>query len=131
MLNKLKDVFFNRQFLTFVIIGCLNTLVNSSCSALLIYLSRRTYLSMFIGYSISVIFSYCINARFTFKTKPTLKRFPNFLLTCIPNFIIQWLCVFTVVDLLHGPNLLAVIIAPILSVPLTFVLMKFKVFTFI
>ena len=131
MLSKIKHIFFNKQFLTFIVIGCLNTLVNSSCSTLLAYLTNLTYLSMFIGYMVSVVFSYCINAYFTFKVKPTLERFPNFLLTCIPNFIIQWVCVFTIVHLLGGHELLAVIVAPVLSVPLTFVLMKFKVFTFI
>jgi hypothetical protein len=133
--------FMTVQFVVFMAMGILNTAV-SVCSATLLDTIHQTFLApenalrvfaensrlnFIIGYSISIVTSFFLNSKFTFKQKPTLKAFLRFPISYIPNFIFQYLMVliFTALNLDATP---AYICAAVLGTPVTFAAMKFMVF---
>ncbi|MBR3994745.1 MAG: HAD-IB family phosphatase [Clostridia bacterium] len=82
----------------------------------------------FLGYVLSLPVSYLLNSRFSFCQKISLKKCCKFLISYIPNYIIQMLVVFLTVDILHFDKLIGLILAVLIGTPVTFVFMKFFAF---
>ena len=99
LINKIKEVFFSKQFIMFVFIGVINT---------------------FNG----VI----LNSYVTFKEKLEFNKFIKFAVSYIPNFIIQNIVVFIVFNMMGLHKLIAYGLAAVIGVPITFVFMKFFAF---
>lgn len=133
--------FLTVQFVIFMLMGIINsavsvgtaTLLDILCAKLLPYdntmravivYSRSNFIA---GYIISIITSFFLNSKFTFKQKPTLKNFIKFPVSYIPNFIFQYLMVFlfTAID---WNSTAAYICAAILGTPVTFIVMKIIIF---
>ena len=97
-IEKIKHTFFTPKFIRFVFVGCLNT---------------------FNGVLFS--FLYSLNSYITFHDKNlTLEKFIKFCISYIPNFIIQLICVFIIIDILHLYKLIAYILAAIIGIPITY-----------
>lgn len=125
--SKLK-MFFSREFLSFVIVGVINTLSNVIFSTLYSLFIPSTTLAFFPGYVTSNVVSYILNSKLTFKERLGFVKFIKFFLSYIPNFVIQTVIVYLFDRFVHGASIIAYALAAVIGVPVTFVFMK--IFTF-
>lgn len=131
--------FLTVEFITFLVIGVINTLSTTVFSALLDLVKNRCLpagaaaaadqlrLTFIIGYILSLGVSFLLNTYFTFHEKPTLKRLIKFPVSYIPNFVIQYLLVYLFTELGWYPTL-AYLIAAVVGIPITFLVMKVFVY---
>nr|WP_317615981.1 GtrA family protein [Halobacillus halophilus] len=73
------------------------------------------------GFLISFVISFFLNTYFTYKVKPTLKKFLQFPLTQVVNVGVSSILVFVLVDLLSLNSNIAPLIAVFFTVPVTFI----------
>lgn len=126
-ITKLKQIFFNRQFIYFLIIGCVNSLSGIVFSW--IYSAIMGPIVAFIpGYISGIMVSYILNSIFTFKETLSIEKLFKFALSTIPNFLIQFIAVLIIVNVLGLHKLFAYVLAAIIGVPVTFVILKLFVF---
>lgn len=126
-INKLRNILWSKQFVVFVIIGCINTLSSSIFS--MIYSSFLSEVVAFVpGYITGIGVAYTLNAIFNFKEKLEFKKLVKYGISTIPNFIIQFIVVYIGVDLLRVNHLLCYAAAAIIGVPVTFIIVKLFVF---
>ena len=124
MISKIKDKFLNKQFLSFALIGGFNTV-----GSLLIYMIFVSF-KVSVGISslmvdvITMIFSYFLNMKFTYKTRCTLKSFVAFPISYIPGFILNMVITVLFVDILNAPEMFAKALALPITIPLNFVVMS-------
>ena len=127
MIDKFKEVFLTKEFIIFIIIGCINSLSGIVFSSIYsVYLTP--IVSFIFGYLTGIGVSYLLNSYFTFKESLSIKKMIKFAISCVPNFIIQLATVFIMVKLLHLNKLLAYGLAAIIGVPVTFLMVKFFAF---
>lgn len=130
--NKYKpsklSMFFSREFLSFLVVGAINTLSNIIFSTIYSLFIPNTTLAFFPGYITSNVVSYLLNSKMTFKENLSLVKFVKFFISYIPNFIIQTVIVWLFDTFIHGPSIIAYALAAVIGVPVTFVFMK--IFTF-
>ncbi len=125
MWNKIKERFLTRQFLTFGIIGVINTLVSQGLYMVFVGLEVAVGTASILSDVLSMIGSYFMNTYFTYKQKPTWKSAVTFPLSYIPGIIISALMVILVVDILHAPKMFAKILSLPLYIPVNFLCMSF------
>ena len=90
------------EFVKYAIVGCINTADYYLSYLVFINIFKFSYrISFVLGYVVSIIGSYFLNTYFTYKQKPSVKKFLIFPLTYIPNFIIQYLGIILLVDRLN------------------------------
>lgn len=78
----------SKQFLRFVIVGIINTVIYYICYRL--FLNEVEYIYAHIGaFLFSAFCSYFLTTFFTFKTKPSISTFIRFPLTFLPNFVLS------------------------------------------
>lgn len=127
--KKIISNFFNPQFIRFVFVGFINTFNGVIFSFLYSFVLQNEKLSFVIGYITSLIISYILNSLVTFYDKKiNFKKCVKFCISYIPNFLIQLICVYIFIDLLHLYNLIAYIIAAIIGIPITYLVLL--LFTF-
>ena len=124
---KLINHFFSKQFILFLIVGCINTF-NGVIFAALFNLFLTPSFAFIVGYICSLIVSFLLNSRFVFKHPVTLSKFPKFVVSYIPNFIIQLICVMLFINWLSILPIISYTIAAIIGVPVTFLVMKLFAF---
>ena len=126
-LIKIKQILFSKQFICFLIIGCINSLSGIVFSWL--YSNILGPILAFIpGYITGIVVSYFLNSIFTFKDAFSVDKFIKFSISTIPNFLIQIVTVFIIVNLWGQNKLVAYILAAIIGVPVTFIILKLFVF---
>ncbi|MFE7167755.1 GtrA family protein [Streptomyces sp. NPDC057616] len=113
----------SRQLFTFAVIGVVNT--GTYYCAYLPLLTRIPYLvAHILATAISLTGSFFLNARFTYRTRPTLRKFLLFPLTNAANFVITTAGVYVLVDLLHLSSRWAPLLASLGAIPVTFVVSR-------
>lgn len=125
--SKLR-MFLSREFLSFVMVGVINTLSNVIFSTIYSLFIPNTTLAFFPGYITSNIVSYLLNSKLTFKERLGFMKFIKFFISYIPNFVIQTVIVWLFDNFVHGPSIAAYAIAAVIGVPVTFVFMKIFAF---
>jgi putative flippase GtrA len=85
-------------------------------------------LAFAVGYVMSLLFSFALNSKITFRTAMTAYRLGKYVLSYVPNFLVQTLTVLFFHNLLHWPYLLAYFLAAIVGTPVTFFCLKFFAF---
>lgn len=126
-LRKIKQILFSKQFICFLIIGCINSLSGIVFSWL--YSNILGPILAFIpGYITGIVVSYFLNSIFTFKDAFSVDKLIKFSISTIPNFLIQIVTVFIIVNLWGQNKLVAYILAAIIGVPVTFIILKLFVF---
>ncbi len=121
MISKIKHTFFTPKFIRFVFVGVLNTFNGVLFSFLYSLLIKSATLAFIVGYVTSLSISYLLNSYITFHDKKlTFAKFVKFCISYIPNFIIQLVCVFVIIDILHWYKLIAYIIAAMIGIPITY-----------
>ena len=126
-IKKIKQLFFNKQFIIFIVIGGVNTISSAIFSSF--YSVLLGDVEAFIpGYATGILVSYVLNTLFTFKDQFELKKLIKFAMSTIPNFLIQFVTVYVGVNLLHINNIICYGIAAIIGVPITFAILKLFVY---
>jgi putative flippase GtrA len=111
------------QLLTFAVIGVVNTATYYGLYLLL--LAVVPYLAAhLIAFALSMTGSFFLNARFTYRTRPTLRKFLLFPLGNATNFLITTAGVYVVVDVLHQGHRLAPLLASGVAIPVTFLVSR-------
>ncbi len=128
IVQKFKNTFYTKEFITFLIIGVLNTF-NGTVFSYLYSSFFNENIAFICGYISGLIISYLLNSFITFKEKLQFNKFIKFVISYIPNFIIQNIVVVIVFNLLSLNKLIAYLLAAIIGVPTTFILMKFFAFS--
>lgn len=102
MSNKFIDCFFNRQFISFLLVGLANTLVGTGLMFLLYNLCNCSYwFSSCMNYCVGGIVSYILNKRFTFKNYSRDKKIiVKFIFTIFICYFISYKISAFVIDFL-------------------------------
>ena len=123
---KIKELFFSRNFVVFVIIGVINTLAYN-----LIYLFLNDFMyylvASIIGYLISMTISYLLNCKYNFKVKPTLKKYLLFPTSGIPTFFMQTVGLSLFVEVLAVPEKFAGLLASLVGIPFSYLIMRYVI----
>jgi putative flippase GtrA len=77
-----------------------------------------------VSFLISMVGSFYLNSYFTYKIKPTLKKFLQFPLTYIINITVSSAAIYIFVVLLNLDENLSPLLASVLAIPFTFVISK-------
>ncbi|MFS4097373.1 GtrA family protein [Streptomyces sp. AF1A] len=113
----------SRQMLAFAAVGVVNTAVYSCLY--LVLLTRLPYLAAHVlAFLASMVGSFFLNARFTYRTRPTWRKFLLFPLTNAMNFLVTTAGVYVIVDVLHAGNRFAPLAASAAAIPVTFVVSR-------
>lgn len=81
-------------------------------------------LAFSVGYGMSLLVSFTLNSVITFQRKMTLTRLGKYVLGYIPNFLVQFVTVVLLHNLLHWPYLLTCFLAAVVGTPVTFLCLK-------
>lgn len=127
LINRISNIFFNKEFILFIIIGIINTFNGVVFSVIYSSLFNEN-LAFIFGYISGLIISYILNSYITFKEKLEFRKFIKFSISYIPNFIIQNGVVLITFNILGMHKLIAYFLAAIIGIPVTFILLKFFAF---
>lgn len=122
-----KVSFLSREFMLFILIGCINTF-NGISFSWLYSLILNPNLAFVIGYITSLTIAYILNSKINFKQPLSLNKYIKFCISYIPNFIIQNAIVFLVYNILGIHKLIAYAMAAIIGIPITFICVKLFAF---
>ncbi|EST21608.1 GtrA family protein [Streptomyces roseochromogenus] len=112
-----------RQIVTFAVVGVMNTA--AYYCLYLLFLIWLPYLAAHVlAFLLSMVGSFFLNARFTYRTRPTWRKFLLFPLTNVTNFLITTVGVYVIVDILHDGSRLAPLLASAAAIPVTFVVSR-------
>ncbi|MFD9005084.1 GtrA family protein [Streptomyces sp. NPDC059582] len=112
-----------RQILTFAAIGVINTA--TYYGFYLLFLIPLPYLGAHVlAFLLSMTGSFFLNARFTYRTRPTWRKFLLFPLTNAANFLITTAGVYVIVGVLHQGSRFAPLVASMAAIPVTFVVSR-------
>ena len=126
-IKKMIKLFFAKDFIFFVLIGLVNTF-DVIWMSLFFSIFLNDVLGFSCGWITSLCVAYTLNSLLNFKEKLSFKKLIAFAISNIPNFIIQNLTAFLVLNVLCWSKLISYFIAAIIGVPVTFVCIKLFVF---
>lgn len=123
IIEKVKRIFLSAEFIKFIIIGVINTF-NGVVFAYIYSSFLDANLAFIFGYITGLIISYILNSIFTFKEKLEITKFIKFIISSIPNYIVQQITVIVVINILGLHKLIAYGLAAMIGVPVTFIILK-------
>lgn len=126
--DKLKRMFISKQFIIFIVIGCINTISGAFFSTLYAMLLSEV-IAFIPGYVTGTLVSYTLNSMFTFKESLSFIKLIKFAISTIPNFLIQFITVYVGVTLLNINHIICYGMAAVIGVPVTFVILKLFVYS--
>ncbi|UQX01137.1 GtrA family protein [Streptomyces sp. RerS4] len=111
------------QIFRFVLVGGVNT-----GTFFALYLLMHPYLPYFAAYTVafvlSMIGSFFMNTYFTYRTRPTWKKFLLFPLTNVTNYVIQSVGLYALVSWAGMDTRIAPLVAAVVAIPFTFLLSR-------
>ncbi|ANZ18371.1 GtrA family protein [Streptomyces noursei] len=111
------------QVARFTMVGGVNTATFYAC-----YLPLHRLLPYFAAYTagfvLSLVGSFFLNTYFTYRTRPTWKKFLLFPLTQVTNYAVQSAGLVTLVSWLGMNSVAAPLVAALLALPVTFVVSR-------
>lgn len=111
------------QLVRFGLVGVVNTA--TYYGMYLCFLRWLPYLVAHVAaFALSTVGSFLLNSWFTYRTRPTWRKFLLFPLTTAANFVITTGGVYVLVDLVHIGDRAAPLMAAAVAVPITFVLSR-------
>ncbi|MFJ7149918.1 GtrA family protein [Streptomyces sp. NPDC100445] len=112
-----------RQITVFALVGVVNTA--TYYGLYLLFLTRLPYLAAHtLAFALSMTGSFFLNARFTYRTRPTWRKFLLFPLTNATNFVITTAGVYVIADVLRAGHRFAPLLASAAAIPVTFVVSR-------
>lgn len=122
------NFFLSRGFLLFLLIGALNTF-NGTLFSYLFSIVLQDNLAFAIGYITNISFAYLFNSKFNFKRKLSCYRYMRFLISYVPNFIIQNITTFIFLNILDFHNAVAYFLSAVIGGPFTYLCLKIFAFS--
>lgn len=117
--------FFNIEILRFIIVGVVNTGNYFVLYLLFLHVGHLNYIiSHILAFLISMVGSFFLNSYFTYRTKPTWKKFIQFPMTYVVNLTVTTFGVYILVDLLKLNETISPLIASFAAIPFTFMISK-------
>ncbi|GAA0693906.1 GtrA family protein [Kitasatospora atroaurantiaca] len=111
------------QIVRFGLVGVVNT-----ATFYVLYLALHPFLPYFAAFTVafllSMVGSFFMNTYFTYRTKPTWRKFLLFPLPNITNYLVQSGGVVALVQWLKVNDRIAPLLAAAVAIPITFVLSK-------
>lgn len=104
----------------FGIVGVFNT-GSYYCLYLLLHLTLPYMVAHVFAFACAMVGSYFLNCYFTFRIRPTLRKFLLFPLSNITNFVITSTGLYLLVDVMHLNQTVSPLLAAALAVPVTFI----------
>ena len=126
--KRIRHHFFTREFLFFLVIGCVNTFNGTLLAWLFRHIIPDSNIAFNCGYLLSNLIAYALNSTFVFPEPLSLGRFVKFAVSYIPNFIIQNIIVLVFYNWLGFPDIVSYLTAAVLGVPVTFLFVKIFAF---
>lgn len=126
--EKVKSLFLNPDFFTFIAIGIINVINGIGISYVYSLFIQNAVIAYVFGFLSSLTISYILNSLLNFKEKLSLSKYAKFAASNIPNFVIQITSVLILLDLLNIPKLVVYTISAVIAVPVTYILVKLSVF---
>lgn len=127
LFQKFKKIFFQKDFIKFLCIGCFNTL-NGVVFSKIFTRFLHPNIAFVTGYILSLTIAYLLNSKLNFKQNLSLRTWIKFCISYIPNFIIQNVIVLIVYNWLGFPDIIGFAAAAVIGLPVTFLLLKFFAF---
>jgi putative flippase GtrA len=113
-----------KRILRFGVVGVINTAVYYG-----LYLLLRTVLPYLVAHVIAFVLamvgSYFLNCWFTFRIRPTLRKFLLFPLSNATNFVITSLGLYLLVDIGHLNEQVSPLIAAAAAIPVTYLVAQY------
>ncbi|MFF9349573.1 GtrA family protein [Streptomyces sp. NPDC014734] len=111
------------QMARFAAVGVVNTATYYGCYLLL--LNPLPYVAAHVAaFALSMTGSFFLNCRFTYRTRPTWRKFLLFPLTNAANFVITTGGVYLLVDVAGLGSRYAPLVAAAAAIPITFVVSR-------
>lgn len=127
--EKLRRQFWTKEFFLFVAVGAINTLDCSLFAAVLMECGiHDANLAFNIGYVISNILAYLLNCWLIFSTRPQMGQYLRFAVSYAGNMVIENAAVLVLYNWLGFSPVVSFVAAAIVSVPVTFLLVKMYAF---
>lgn len=127
MLRRLASPFLSPAFVKFLGVGVVNA-VNGIVFAWLFSLFCQPNVAFVAGYVVALTISYYLNSWIVFPSPRSLPGYARFVVSYVPNFLIQNACVVVIYNALGFDKLVAYVAAAIIGVPVTFLFLKFFAF---
>lgn len=127
IIEKIKEKFLTKQFLSFGIIGAFNTVFCQVLYMGFVKLGIVPGISSMLADALGIVVSYFLNMKFTYHKEINWKSFVTFPLSYLPGLLISALIVMIVVDVFHGPELYAKLISLPIYIPINYLVMTFVV----
>ena len=124
---KLKNTYYTRDFMLFIVCGGIGTLTNFVFS-LLISMKTDATAAYVCGYGLSLFATYALNASLIYKERYRTGSFLKFVLSYIPNFMILFAFVAVFLNIFHWHKVIVYALAGLLGLPITFILVKVYAF---
>lgn len=112
-----------KEFIRFGIVGCFATFIHYGIY-LILNLWINTTIAYSIGYGISFLGNFYLSNKFTFKTKPTIKKGIGFGLSHFINYLLQ-VILLSIFIKLGIPDRYAPIPVFCIAVPVNFLMVRF------
>lgn len=125
--SRFKQTFFAREFLSFSILGIINTLICIISSYILAFFTPMQ-IAFTLGYALSLTVGYLLNSKITFRCSPTFNGLIKYMMSYIPSFIAQHFIIFITFNIMGMSELISLILSAILAVPAAFALIKIFAF---
>ena len=126
--NKIKEYFVNVEFIKFILIGIVNSFNGIWIAYVYSLFFESSIIAYILGFLTSLSISYILNSFLNFKEKLSTIKFIKFTINNIPNFIIQVSSVVILIQILQVSKIISYAISSVISVPITFILLKINVF---
>lgn len=115
------------DFLRFIVCGGTGSLIGISL-AIILSLIINPIVSYICGYILGIIITYILNSRLLFCSKKSIREFGRFFISYIPNFFILLSVVYITINYLHFNIILSYLLSALLSLPISFILVKILAF---
>ncbi|SDZ83637.1 MULTISPECIES: GtrA family protein [Selenomonas] len=127
-LHNMASEFFTVAFFKFLVVGVINTFDCSLFAMLLMMLSIDGNLAFNLGYLLSNMLAYALNSWWIFPEPLSWRRYVKFMISYIPNAVIENVIVVVFYNWLGAPPLVSFLLAAVLGMPVTYILVKWFAF---
>ena len=126
MIEKIKANLKLTEFIRFVIVGLVATIIHYGSYLILDYLLHLNYnISYTLGYLISLIFNFIASTMFTFQTKATTKNGIKFAGAHIINYFVHMMLLNFFIDI-RIPDAIAPIFVFPIAILINFFMVRFS-----
>lgn len=125
--GKIKKAVLTSEFVMFALIGCVNV-ADAVLFEYLMSLWLGTKVGFIAGYLMSISLSFVLNSKFNFRTSLSIDKYLKFLISYIPNFLLQNVFVTFMHNTTALHDAVIFLISALVAVPVTYLLVSLFAF---